>query len=332
LSSWRDGPVLVTGGGGFIGGAIVARLLEQGISVRSVSRQHYLHLEALGVQQIQGDLAEKDVARRALVDCSAVFHVAALAGIWGDKKDFWRSNVLATDNLLSACASLGVTRFIFTSSPSVIQGDEGCSGADESLPIPAQHRTHYQASKALSEKHVLQAYCESLRTVSLRPRLVWGPGDRHLLPRLTDRARRGRLALVGDGQALVDSCYIDNVVDAHLLAADALDKVPSPCVGKAYFISNGEPRSMGLLIDQLIATAGLPPVRKRVPLALALMIGTLAEGIWTLFRLRGEPPMTRFLAHQLSSPNWYDISAAERDLGYRPRVSLNQGLASLTNK
>jgi nucleoside-diphosphate-sugar epimerase len=332
LSSWRDGPVLVTGGGGFIGGAIVSRLLDEGVSVRSVSRQHYPHLEALGVEQVQGDLADKAVARRALTDCSAVFHVAALAGIWGDKIGFWRSNVAATDNLLSACASLGVTRFIFTSSPSIIQGDEGCSGSDESLAIPAQHRTHYQASKALSEKRVLEAYCESLRTVSLRPRLVWGPGDRHLLPRLTQRAKQGRLALVGDGRALVDSCYIDNAVDAHLLAADALDQVPSPCVGKAYFISNGEPRPMGVLINQLIATAGLPPVRKRVPLVLALMIGSLAEAIWTLFKLRGEPPMTRFLAHQLSSPNWYDISAAERDLGYRPRVSIDQGLARLTTK
>ena len=332
MSSWRDGPILVTGGGGFIGGAIVRRLVAQGLSVRSVSRAHYAELESLGVEQIQGDLAIKSIARKAVAGCSAVFHVAAKAGIWGDREEFWASNVQATDNLLGACREHEITRFVFTSSPSVAQTDKGCSGGTEAMPIPSKHRTFYQASKAVSEQRVLDAYCESLRTVALRPRLVWGPGDPHLLPRLVDRSKSGRLALVGRGEALIDSCYIDNVVDAHLAAADALDEIPSPCVGKAYFISNGEPRPMGTLINQLLEAAGAPPVRKRIPVWLAVLLGSVLEALWSTFSLRGEPPMTRFLAYQLSTPNWYDLGAARRDLRYQPRVSLDEGLAVLASK
>jgi len=331
MSTWRDGVVLVTGGGGFIGGAIVRRLRSAGLRVRSVSRRHYEWLDDFEVEQIQGDLSDPSVVRRALVDCSIVFHVAAMAGIWGDEGDFRRSNVLATENLLAGCRELQVTRFVFTSSPSVAQTDKGCAGGDESQSIPESHRTYYQATKAQSEKRVLDAYCESLRTVALRPRLVWGPGDPHLLPRLVDRSLKGRLALVGSGEELVDSTYIDNVVDAHLLAADALDCLPSPCAGKAYFISNGEPRPMGVLINQLLDAAGAPAVRKRLPTWIAVGLGTMLEAAWTMLPLRGEPPMTRFLAYQLSTPNWYSLDAAERDLGYQANVSIDEGLARLSD-
>ena len=329
--SWKDGVVLVTGGGGFIGGAIVRRLRAAGLRVRSVSRSHYEWLDDFEVEQVQGDLSDPGVVRRALADCSIVFHVAAMAGIWGAEDDFHRSNVLATDNLLAGCRELQITRFVFTSSPSVAQTDQGCAGGDESQPIPESHRTYYQATKAQSERRVLDAYCESLRTVALRPRLVWGPGDPHLLPRLVDRSLKGRLALVGSGTELVDSTYIDNVVDAHLLAADALDCLPSPCAGKAYFISNGEPRPMGLLINQLLSAAGAPAVRKHVPTWLAVGLGAALEAAWTVLSLSGEPPMTRFLAYQLSTPNWYSLTAAHRDLGYRPKVSLDEGLERLAD-
>ena len=329
MNSWRDGTILVTGGGGFIGGAIVRRLRSVGLKVRSVSRSRYDWLDDFEVEQVQGDLADRETVRKALQGCSAVFHVAALAGIWGQRETFHRSNVLATQNLLAGCRELNVTRFVFTSSPSVAQTDQGCSGGDEQQPIPATHRTFYQATKAESERMVLAAYCESLRTVALRPRLVWGPGDPHLLPRLVERAHAGRLALVGDGEELVDSTYIDNVVDAHLLAADALDQIPSPCAGKAYFISNGEPRPMGTLINQLLKAASAPPVRRRVPAWLAVVLGATLEAVWTAGRLSGEPPMTRFLAYQLSTPNWYNLAAAERDLNYHPVVSLDEGLERL---
>ena len=324
--SWRAHPVLVTGGGGFIGGAIVRRLCSMGLKVRSVSRNHYPALAELGVEQVQGDLADRATVREALDGCGTVFHVAAMAGIWGDPKAFHRSNVLATQNLLAGCRELEVTRFVFTSSPSVSQTDSGCAGGDESQPIPDQHRTDYQATKAQSEKMVLDAYCEALRTVALRPRLVWGPGDPHLLPRLVDRSRSGRLAMVGGGDELIDSSYIENVVDAHVLAADALDQVPSPCAGKAYFISNGEPRSMSTLINQLLSAAGAPVVHKNIPVWLAVFAGTVLEGIWSTLPLKGEPPMTRFLAYQLSTPNWYELGNARRDLGYEPKVSLDEGL------
>jgi 2-alkyl-3-oxoalkanoate reductase len=320
---------LVTGGGGFIGGALVRRLLADGVRVRSVSRGHYRDLEALGVEQIRGDLGDPAVAARAVTDCGTVFHVAAKAGIWGSKASFWRSNVEATDHLIAASRAAGVTRFVFTSSPSVAQTDSGCAGGDESQPIPATHRTHYQASKALSEARVLAANAPELGTVALRPRLVWGPGDRHLVPRLVARAEQGRLRLVDGGGAAVDSTVIDNAVDAHVLAADALDGESSACAGKAYFISNGEPRPMGTLINQLLEASGAPTVDKGISGRFAFVLGAGLEAIWTVFRLGGEPPMTRFLARQLSTPNWYDLSAAARDLGYRPAVSLDEGLERL---
>ena len=199
MNSWRDGTILVTGGGGFIGGAIVRRLRSVGLKVRSVSRSRYDWLDDFEVEQVQGDLADRATVRKALQGCSAVFHVAALADL-GSAQTFHRSNVLATQNLLAGCRELNVTRFVFTSSPSVAQTDQGCSGGDEQQPIPETHRTFYQATKAESERMVLAAYCESLRTVALRPRLVWGPGDPHLLPRLVERSHAGRLALVGDGE------------------------------------------------------------------------------------------------------------------------------------
>lgn len=323
--------VLVTGGGGFVGKAILERLAGGDMELVSLARGDYPELRAMGVETHQGDLADEAAVMKAVEGCDLVFHVAAIAGIWGPYETFYRANVLGTEHLLKACRAHGVRRLVFTSSPSVVQTDGDCEGGDESMPYPASHRTHYQATKAASEQAVLAANGPDLSTVALRPRLIWGPGDRHLVPRLVDRATKGKLRFLGSGDYLVDSTIIDNVVDAHLGAAERLAP-DAACAGKAYFISNGEPWPLNKLINGILKASAAPEVTRSIPAGLAFVLGTICEGIWALLRLGGEPPMTRFLAKQLSTANWYDLSAARRDLGYEPRVSLDEGLQRLMSE
>lgn len=319
---------LVTGGGGFLGGAIVRLLRERGDAVRSLSRESYPELARLGVEQARGDLADRDAVARAARGCDVVFHVAARAGVWGSHDDYYRANVTGTENVLAACRAHGIGRLVYTSSPSVVFDGRDLEGGDESLPYPAHYEAHYPRTKALAERLVLAANGPALATVSLRPHLIWGPGDNHLVPRIVARGRAGRLRRIGDRPCLVDTVYVDNAARAHLLAADRL--VPGGAVaGKAYFISNGEPLPLWEMVDRILAAAGLPPVTRSVPPRAAYAAGILCEGLWTVFRLPGEPPMTRFVARELATAHWFDISAARRDLGYEPEVSIDEGLGRL---
>jgi nucleoside-diphosphate-sugar epimerase len=318
----------VTGGGGFLGGGIVRALLKLGHRVRSFSRGDYPKLREMGVETVQGDISDPDAVARAVEGCQAVFHAAAKAGIWGSYGEYHRSNVLGTKNVIDACRKAGVDRLVFTSSPSVVFHRGGHEGADESAPYPLSFLNSYSRTKAMAEKEALAANRDGLLTVSLRPHMIWGPGDNHLVPRLVARAKEGRLFLVGDGKNLVDSTYIDNAVDAHLLAFNKLAP-GSPICGRAYFITNGEPVPMGELINMVLNAAGLPPVAKRIPSWAAYALGAAMEFGYGALGRKEEPRMTRFLAMELSRPHWYDISAAGRDLGYRPGVSLRQGMNKL---
>ncbi len=320
--------ILVTGGGGFLGGAIIDQLLARGDNVRSFARGDYPHLRDKGVQTVRGDLADPTAVSAATKGADAVFHVAALAGMWGPHRDYFNANVLGTRNVLAGCREHGVGKLVYTSSPSAIQRITAIEGADESLPYPDKHYTHYQATKAQAERDVMAATTADLLTVSLRPRMIWGPGDTQIGPRLVQRKRAGRLKLVGDGSPLVDSIYIDNAAAAHLLALDHLEP-GAACVGKVYFISNGEPWPIGKLMNAVLEAAGEEPVTARVSPGAARAVGTVCEWIWGALRIKSDPPMTRFLASQLSTANWFDISAAQRDLGYVPVVSMQQGLQRL---
>ena len=217
----------------------------------------------------------------------------------------------------------------FIPTPSVVHAGGDIEGADESLPYSDHFDTHYPKTKAIAEQRVLQANGNHLSTVALRPHLIWGPGDNQLIPRLVARSQAGRIALVGDGSKLVDGVYIDNAADAHINAFDALK--PAPHGGKAYFITNDAPLPMADLMNGILAAAGEPPIRKHIPPALAIAVGALCEGIWWLLRRKTEPPMTRFVARQLSTAHWYDISAARQDLGYAPAVSTQEGLKRLAD-
>ena len=319
---------LVTGGGGFLGQAIVRGLRKRGAQLLSFSRHRHEALAVLGVEQRQGDLADAAAVAAAVQGCDIVFHVAAKPGIWGNYEDYHQPNVSGTRNVIAACRRHNVRRLVHTSSPSVVFDGRDMEGVDESVPYPASFEAHYPRTKALAEQLVRAANDAQLATVSLRPHLIWGPGDNHLLPRLVARARAGQLARIGSRPNLIDTIYVDNAADAHLLAAERLTP-GSPIAGKVYFISQGEPVPMWEMVNRLLHAAGAPPVTREVPLRLAL---ALAWGFETVHRLTGnphEPRLTRFVVHEMSTAHWFDISAARRDLGFSPAISIAEGLEML---
>lgn len=328
MKNASDYTVLVTGAGGFLGGAIVERCLARGWKVRGIARGSYPHLEARGVEMFKGDICVADDLDPAVMGCDAVFHVAALAGVWGSYHTYHEINTFGTRNVIDACVEYGVKKLIYTSTPSVVHGGHNVSGLDESAPYGERFSTHYQSTKAEAEKAVLAENGDELLTVALRPHLIWGPGDNHITPRLIARHKAGRLRLVGGGNNRVDGTYIDNAALAHMLAHDRLER-GAACAGKPYFIAQNEPVASKELINRLVGAAGLAPVTKSISPSAAKVVGAILEAVWTLFRLPGEPPMTRFLAEQLSTDHYYDLSAARRDLGYVPEVSMDEGMRRL---
>ncbi len=320
---------LVTGAGGFLGRYIVEQLVARGARVRALVRRKLPDLESLGVECVHGDIRDLEEVKRACRDVAVVYHTAAVAGIWGPWHHYYDTNVLGTKNLITGCCHAGVVRLVFTSSPSVtFSGYDQC-GVDESASYPARWLAHYPHTKALAEQMVLQANGQHhLLTCALRPHLIWGPRDQHLIPRLLDRARKGQLRRVGNGKNLIDAVFVENAAAAHLLAADALQPGSAAC-GKAYFITNGEPVNCWQWINEVLVAAGLEPLRRSVPLPIAYTVGTAFEALWTLLRRTDEPRMTRFLASQLGTSHYFDISAARRDLGYVPTISMENGMKKL---
>ena len=320
---------LVTGGGGFLGGAIVRQLLARGDEVQSFSRGEHPELARLGVRQFRGELGDPAALLRAAQGCDILFHVAAKAGIWGPYEEFFRANVTGTKNVIAACQAHGIQRLIHTSSPSVVFDGRDLEGGDESLPYPDRYEAHYPQTKALAERLVLAANSPTLATVALRPHLIWGPGDNHLVPRIVAKARARRLRRIGNSPCLVDTVYVENAALAHLLAGDRLFP-GSPVAGKSYFITNGEPTPLWEMVNRILAAAGLSPVTRSISPRMAYAIGVVCERLWSALRLSGEPPMTRFVARELATAHWFDGSAARRDLGYEPTVSLEEGLVRLS--
>ncbi len=319
---------LVTGGGGFLGGALVRRLVGRGWSVRTLQRGNYSRLDDLGVEQISGDVSDADIVSHSVDGCDIVFHVAAKVDQWGAYPPFHRTNVVGTENVLTAMRRRGVPKLIFTSTPSVVHSGGDLAGVNESAPYPEEFEAAYPQSKAIAEMAVLAANDDELATIALRPRLIWGPKDTNLVPQLVARARAGQLRLVGDGLNLVDTVYIDNAVDAHLLAADRLEP-GAACAGRPYFLSNGDPRPIKEIINGILGAAGLPPVERSVPLGPALAAGLVFEILHKVFPSKDGPKMTRFIARNFASAHWFDISAARRDLDYEPQVSIEEGLVRL---
>lgn len=322
-------PVFITGASGFIGGQIAERLLVDGRQVRVLARRPLPDLEKLGAEVVVGDIESPGALFRGCDGAGTVFHVAGRVGVWGPAEDFYRINVDGTRNVIAACQTAGVRRLIYTSSPSVVYQGGDLAGIDESAPLCIDAPCAYPPSKAAAEQLVREAHGEDLATVSLRPHLVWGLGDKNLVPRLLTLAAAGRLKIVGSGQNKVDMTHITNVVDAHLLAARALQQPGSRAGGKAYFITNGEPVVLWDWVNQLLRGLGRPEITKRVSLQSAYRIGGFMEWLWRVLPLGSQPPMTRFVAKELATDHWFNIAAARRDLGYTPRITMAAGTAEL---
>lgn len=329
--------VLVTGGGGFLGENIVNQLLLQGDSVRVFCRGDYPSLREKGAELVRGDLRDAHAVAEACRDRDIVFHTAGLPGISVWRKPFYQTNVVGTQNVLAGCFEHRVRKLIYTSSPSVTDGGKPQCGVDESTPYPKKHLAWYPETKAIAERMVLAANGkrdfnpaspvsrDGLLTCSIRPHLLWGAGDRQLVPRLIQRAKSGWLAQVGDGTNLIDIAHVGNAAKAHLLACNALE-FGSPVAANAYYISQGKPVNCWDWVNRLLAIEGLPPVHRAISFRSAWVHGAILEAVYKIFGLRGEPIMTRFLSTQLAQSYWFDISKAKRDFGYEPFISTEEGI------
>lgn len=319
---------LVTGGGGFLGFNIAERLHRRGDRVTVLGRNQYPHLEK-GIEGIQCDLRDRDGVLQAIEGQDTVFHAAAIPGVWGDYRKYFEINVQGTQNVIDACHAHAVKKLIFTSSPSVVFGDSDLEDVDETVPYPESYLCHYPATKAIAEKRVLAANgVKGLSTVSLRPHLIWGVGDPHLVPRILDRANKGKLVRVGDGRNKVDIIHVDNAAQAHIQACDALTP-ESPVAGQIYFISDGNPVNLWDWINDLLTALKKPPVTKTLSYSSAKILGTALERVYGLFGIKSEPPMTRFVAAQLATSHYFNISKAKKDFAYAPVITQKEGMDRL---
>lgn len=349
--------ILVTGGSGFLGGRIALMLTAEGHEVTRLGRRRpaaltwapILEREDAGEPQtsvradsfktsdaptelhlayVRADLCDREAVHRACRGCDVVFHVAGKAGVWGPWREYYEANTLATEHVIAACRAAGVRALVHTSTPSVVFGWKPIRGGNESLPYPPRYLTNYARSKALAEQAVLAAHGAALATVALRPHLIWGPGDPHLMPRIIARARARRMRQVGEGDNLVSFTYIDHAARAHLLAMEEL-LGEGRCGGRPYFIAQPEPVSLWAWIGEILAALGLTLLPGRIPFTRAYRAGALLEVIYRLLPGRFEPPMTRFVATQLALDHFFDVSAAKRDFGCEPTVSTEEGTRRL---
>jgi len=321
---------LVTGGGGFVGSYIVKQLLEQGVHCTVLGRNEYPELSKLGVTCLRGDICDAAFVSDSMKGVDTVFHVAALAGIWGKREDYYKVNVKGTENVITACIKNKVSSLIYTSTPSVVFNGADIVNGDETLPYAKYPLCHYAKSKVVAEKLVLNSNNKDnrFRTCAIRPHLVWGPGDPHLIPRLLERGRLGQLKKIGNCKNLVDISYVENVAEAHILAAMNLEGSGS-AAGQAYFISQGEPVNLWQWIDELFRQMDVPPIKTSVPFSLAYCAGAILETLHHIFAPQKEPKMTRFLAEQLAKSHCFSIAKATKDLGYKARISTNAGMKKL---
>ncbi len=317
--------VIVTGGGGFVGKAIVKILLSRGIKTTVIGRNRYPDVEKMGAAVACGDIRNADFLQNVFKGHDTAFHVAAKAGIWGPFDEYHSINVAGTENVINACRANNIANLIYTSTPSVVFRNDDLQGVDEKTPYADTFLCHYARTKVMAEKIILSSNSQRLKTTALRPHLVWGPGDTNLIPRLLDRGRKKQLKIVGKADNLVDISYIDNVAMAHILAAENLENRAS-AAGQAYFISQGEPVNLWMWINDLFHRLQVPLVTKQVGFKKAYLAGAVLEKIYLLLKKHDEPPMTRFLAEQLAKSHWFSIKKAQKDLGYAAPISTEQGM------
>ncbi len=319
--------VLVTGAGSLLLGGVAAALHARGDEVVCLQRHTATFAGSDDVEQVLGDARDQVAVHRAANGCDAIVHGAAKVGVVGSWPEFESVNVKGAANVLYNARARGVSRVVYVSTPSVAHSGHSIVGAGADPAVVGRKGAFYAESKAIAEQAALAANSDELAIVAIRPHLVWGPGDTQLVGRIVERAAAGRLAIVGNGSALIDSTYIDNAISAHVAALDAV-RPGATCAGRAYVIANGEPRTVHELIEGICVAAGVPFAPRHVPVRVALGVGSLVERVWP--RLRDdEPPITRFLAEQLGTAHWFDPRPASDDLGWSPHVSLADGFELL---
>ena len=322
--------ILVTGYGGFLGRAICRELIKTGYRVRGLARNHYPELKALGVECIQASATDLQACEVACRGMDGVIHTAAIAGVWGPAKLYEQINVAATDNLLSLCKKFGIRAFVYTSSPSVTFDGSAQCNVDESVPYPTRWLCEYQRTKAIAEQLVLAGnHPTQVSTCSLRPHLIWGVGDPHLIPRVIERCRSGRLRRVGNGRNLIDTVHVDYAAIAHRVALERMLDRDQKASGRAYFITDGEPVECWEWISTILKSAQLKPPNKSISFRAAYRIGGVLETIYRVLRISSEPPMTRFVAAQLGVDHYFNITSAKERLGYVPIHNRKERIAEL---
>lgn len=321
--------VLITGGSGFLG-RVTARLMRKaGYDVTILCRGAHRFLADEGFSVIRGDICDRPFLLNVFNGFDEVHHIASLTGISTVQSPFFKINVEGTRNVIDACLKNRIRKLIYTSSPSVVFDGTSEEMADESAPYPGFFLNPYSETKAEAEKMVLDVNAEDdLLTVSLRPHLIWGPEDTNLIPRLLERALKARLFIVGNGKNYADLTYVENAALAQLKASESLTAGSSVC-GQAYFITNDEPVLLWEFINRIIEGTGLEKVERHLPFKAAYLLGAGLESVYSLLKLNREPVMTRFLASQLATTHTYSIAKAKNELGYIPRVSMDEGLDKL---
>ncbi len=316
--------VLVTGASGFLGRATAAAVRDAGYAVRTFQRRPS---GVDGVEDVLGTMTDAAAVGRAVDGVEAVVHLAAKVSLAGDPADFARVNVAGTSALLDAARAAGVARFVFVSSPSVAHTGTSLAGAGADPAEPTAARGHYARTKAAAELLALAADEPGFAVVAVRPHLVWGPGDTQLVGRIVERARAGRLPLLDSGAALIDTLYVDNAASAMVAALE--HAADAGVHGSAFVVTNGEPRPVGELLAGICAASGVPVPRVHVPATIARAAGSVVEAVWRVRPGQDEPPMTRFLAEQLSTAHWFDQRATRERLGWAPTVTIDEGLTRL---
>lgn len=315
----------VTGGSGFIGGALIRRLVAGGSTVNALARSDASAqaVEALGATAVRGDLddpaAMTDGARR----CEVAFHLAAFVAQWGTREQFERGNVTGTRNALEACRAAGVGRFVHCGTEAAILAGEPVVDADETAPLRPDSPALYSSTKAEAERIVREAATDGFETVVLRPRFVWGAGDTTLLPEIIEATNAGRFAWIGGGRHLTSITHVENVVEGLLLAAER------GRAGEAYFVTDGEPVVFRDFISELLRARGVDPPERSIPAPVAGAVARTAELAWRVLPLPGEPPLTRFAYWAASQQCTLDDSKARAELGYEPVISRERGVQEL---
>lgn len=318
----------MTGTGSLLLGGIASELLRRGDEVVCLQRRPAAFVGHQNANEVLADICDAEAVALAATGCDAIIHGAARVGVVGSQKEFYDTNVHGTENILRAAEQHSISRLVFVSTPSVAHTGSSLIGAPAGVAEIGRSRSYYAESKAIAERTVLNSRSSRMAVVAIRPHLVWGPGDTQLVGRIVERAASGQLAVIGTGNALVDSTYIDNAISAHIAALDALH-IGSDCDGKAYVISNGEPRTVNELMRSMCESAGVPFKPRHLSLALGIRLGSLVERLWPLV-FSSEPPVTRFIAEQLGTAHWFDQRVVRNDLKWVPSVTIDEGFRRLT--